>query len=84
MNISTNLVEEDPNFWPILPSFVAARKTAAKLRVTNDTLEKGVTLIQKYNRLRTKSEEQTQFILQVVTEHQKKLPQITKIALAEA
>ena len=36
-DISTYFLEEDPNLWPKLPSFVAARKTVAKLRVTNDT-----------------------------------------------
>ena len=37
-------------------SFVAAWKTVAKLRVTNDTAERGVALTQEYNGLRTKSE----------------------------
>ena len=84
LGISTNFLEKDHNLWPNLPSFVAARKTVAKLRVTNDTAERGVTLMHQYNGLQTKSGKPTQFILQVVAEHQKKLPHITKAALAEA
>ena len=53
LGISTNFIE-DPSLWPNLPSFVAARKTVAKLRVTNDTAERGVALIQEYNGLRKK------------------------------
>ena len=82
MDILTNLLKEDPNLWLNLPSFVAARKTITELRVKNDTAERGVALVQEYNGLRTKSEEQAQFILQVMAEHRKKLPQIT--ALVEA
>lgn len=69
LNISTDFLEKDPALWSGLPSYIEAQKTVGKLRVTNDTAERGVALIQEYNGLRTKSEEQTQFILQVVAEH---------------
>ena len=59
LNISTNFQEEDLNLQPNVPSFVAVRKTAAKLCVTNDTAKSGVALMQQYNGLRTKSEKQT-------------------------
>jgi hypothetical protein len=39
--------------------------------VTNDTAERGVALMQQHNRLLSKTEEQTQFIIQVVSEHRK-------------
>ena len=81
---STNFLEEDSNLWQNLSSFVAAQKTAAKLRATNDTAERGVAPVQEYNGPRKKSEEQTQFIRQVVAEHQKKPLLITKTALVEA
>ena len=71
LGISTNFLEEDPKLWPNLPSFVAARKSVAKHRVTNDTAERGIALKQEYNGLRTKSEEQTQSILQVGAKHRK-------------
>ena len=40
--------------------------------------------MQEYNGLQTKSEKQTQFILQVVAELRKKLPHIIKTALVES
>ena len=72
LGISTNFLQKYPNLWPNLPSFVAARKTIAKLCVANHTAERGVALMQEYNGLQSKSEEQKQFLQQVVTEHPQK------------
>nr|XP_047146815.1 uncharacterized protein LOC124819345 [Hydra vulgaris] len=84
LNISTSFFDEDPAIWRDLPAFTEAQTFVGKLRVTNDTAEQGVALIQEYSGLRTKSEEQTQFILQVVAEHKKKLPEISKVAVVES
>ena len=57
---------------------MSAEKIANSLTVTNDTAERGVAIIQEYNGLLSKTEEQTQFILQVVKEHRKLFPNALK------
>jgi hypothetical protein len=54
--------------------YLKAEEIVRALRVTNDTAERGVAMIQEYSGLLTKSEEQTQFLLQVVAEHRKLFP----------
>ena len=83
LKISTTFLQEDPVIWCDLPSFTEAQNFVSKLRVTNDTAERGVSLIQQYNGIRTKSEEQTQFIIQLVAEHRKTMPKITKTAIVD-
>ena len=51
------------------------------MKVTNDSAERGVALIQSYNRLLTKNEEQLQFLLQVVSEHRHIFPNTNKDTL---
>ena len=52
-----------------------------RLKVVNDNAERGVALVQAYNRLLTKDEEQQQFLLQVVSEHRRVYPDIHKETL---
>jgi len=49
-----------------------------ELRVVNDTAERGVALMQEFNALLTKDEEQTQFAIQVIKEHRKRYPDSKK------
>jgi len=44
----------------------------------NDWAERGVALIQHFNRTLTKDEDQLQFLLQVVSDHRRRLPDCTK------
>ena len=44
------------------------------MKVTNDTAERGVSLIQNYLHVLTKDEEQRQYLLQIVSERRKKFP----------
>jgi len=48
------------------------------LKVVNDHAERGVALVQRYNKILTKTKEQFQFLLQVVSQHQKKFPDSRK------
>jgi len=48
------------------------------LKVINDHAERGVALVQRYNKILTKTKEQFQFLLQVVSQHQKKFPDSRK------
>lgn len=78
LSLNSDFLKDDPETWSDNPLYCELQRSVAKLRVTNDTAERGVALMQEYNGLRTKSEEQTQFILQVVAQHRKLLRSITK------
>lgn len=51
------------------------------VKVVNDVAERGVALIQKFNATITQSEEQKQFLLQVVEKHRKLYQNCNKINL---
>ena len=76
-------MKEDPETWSDNPLCCELQQSVAKLRVTTDTAERGVALMQEYNGLRTKVEDHTQFILQVVAQHRQLLPSITKAAITK-
>lgn len=65
---------QDPHEWPQFQSFQAASNLVRYLAVVNDRAERGVALIQDFNKKLTTNEEQLQFLHQVVTEHRKKFP----------
>ena len=50
----------------------------SEIKVVNDLAERGVALIQQYNNCLTRSEEQKQYLLQVIEEHRKKFPSVSK------
>jgi hypothetical protein len=60
-----------------------ASKVIAGLAVVNDRAERGVALIQEFNKKLTKNEAQLQFLLQVVSDHRKQFPSCTKHAIVE-
>jgi len=51
------------------------------LSVVNDLAKRGVALIEQYNSILTKDEEQKQFLLQVVEEHRRRFPDSSKKTL---
>lgn len=51
--------------WEGIASFIEAKEIIGQLRVVNDTAERGVKLMEEYNSLITKDEEQKQYVLQV-------------------
>ena len=53
------------------------------LNVTNDAAERGVALIQSFNRSITTNEERKQFLLQIVKEHRRSLPNSNKSKLVQ-
>ena len=52
------------------------------MKVINDDAERGVALIEEYNALITKNEEQKQFLLQVVQDHRRRFPDCSKAQLS--
>ena len=80
--LDLDLLETDPSTWQNKSSFQEAVKKARALSVITDTAERVVALIQEYNKLLTKSEDQLQFLLQLVAEHRSAFPDSQKSTLA--
>ena len=83
LDLRRDFLNEEPNTWANNATYIAAEEIAKSLTVTNDTAERGVALIQEYNGLLSKTEEQTQFILQVVREHRLLFPDARKSTVVE-
>ena len=62
----------------IRPAILHAERIVKSLKVVNDMAERGVKLIQDYNTILTKDEEQKQFLLQVIQEHRRMYPDSKK------
>ena len=58
--------------WDELKDFVEMKKTLKHFKVVNDAAERGVALIQKFNKLITNDEDQKQYLLMVIAAHRKK------------
>ena len=74
-------MEKDPDTWQHCDDYCEALKGVNALTVTNDHAERGIALIQEYNRILIHCEEQKQYLLQVVSEHRKQFPNCKKSTL---
>jgi len=83
-NIGTDFLRKEVAEWANDPQYQFGRDIVAKLRVTNDIAERAVKLIQDYNKSRTKSEEQQQYLIQVVNDYRKTYPDYKKSTLTQA
>ena len=81
LNISTSFFDSDPEDWDANDEYKIGLNVAKNLRVVNDHAERGVALIAEYNSIITKSEDQMQFLLQVVQDHRKRFPDSKKETL---
>ena len=68
LKLDQKFLDEDPSTWKDHDGFQSAIRCIQSISVTNDSAERGVALIQEYNKLITKDEDQLQFLLQVVSE----------------
>lgn len=66
--LSTNFLKLEPSKWLEDADFMKDRNNVGRLRSVNDVAERGVKLIQEYSGLLTTSEEQLQYVLQLVSE----------------
>ena len=60
-----------PESWNDNEQYKAAERIVRSLKVVNDSAERGVKLIQDYNEILIKNEEQKPYLLQVVQDHRK-------------
>ena len=72
---------EDPSLWEQDSSFIEAREKVQWLKVVNDSAKRGVGLIQVFNPVLTKQEDQKQYLLHIVEEHRKQFLSASKSAI---
>ncbi|XP_036340626.1 uncharacterized protein LOC118749994 [Rhagoletis pomonella] len=82
-DLSDEFLNTDPSQWHKNEDFVKALSLVEKLKVVNDPAERGVKLMEDYNNLFTKNEQQKQYVLQVVSEYRQKFPDSRKQTLSK-
>ena len=83
LRLDTNFLKKNPDVWHSSESFQSSLAITKRLKVVNNNAERGVVLVQAYNRLLTKDEKQLQFLLQVVSEHRRGYPDTRKETLCQ-
>lgn len=83
LGLSTSWLEEECISWVRNSSYLECLSIIKKLTVVNDIAERGVKLMQEYNDLFTKNEEQKQFIIQVLDDYRNKNIKNTKESLLQ-
>lgn len=78
LELPSAFLETNPNSWKDNDDYQKALATVSALKPINDSAERGVALMSEYNKLLTNNEEQKQYLLQVVSEHRKKIPSCKK------
>ena len=63
LNISTAFLDLDPENWPSSEDYLKGLEVVQNIKVTNDHAERGVALVQEFNRHITHDEDQLQFLL---------------------
>ena len=82
-DVSSDFLNTDPENWEDNESYISAKRTARSLRVVNDIAERGVALMDEYNKLHTNDEEQKQFLLLTVKQYRQRYPDRKKTTLAQ-
>ncbi|KAL4147851.1 hypothetical protein QTP88_002189 [Uroleucon formosanum] len=72
--INTTFLNEDYLMWANNSDYNTAVSILKNIAVKNDVAERGVKLIEDYNNKITKDESQKQYLLQVVSDYNKKYP----------
>lgn len=80
---STEFLQKDPTEWSADETYTQMKDDLRYLEVVNDHAERAVKLFTDFNRSLTKNEEQKQYLLQVVTDYRKRVPDATKTTLAQ-
>ena len=70
-----------PALWHLDPIYQSLTAKVKLLKVINDCAERGVVLVHAYNSALMKDETQKQYLLLLVSSHQKQFPALTKAAL---
>jgi hypothetical protein len=81
LHLPTSFLVKPPSQWIGEQSYQEASRIINGLAVVNDRAERGVALVQEFNKKLTVDEEQLQFLLQVVSEHRRQFPDCNKKTL---
>lgn len=76
--ISQDFILANPATWKSRADYQEGRRIVNNLRVVNDTAERGVKMIQDYNRILCQGEEEKQYLLHVIDSYRKKYPSANK------
>lgn len=76
--MAQNFLNKDPSQWQEDPSYQELNDAASTMKVVNDSAERAIALMQKYNSSLTKNEEQKQYLLRQVERHRKNYPSCAK------
>ncbi|CAB0016747.1 unnamed protein product [Nesidiocoris tenuis] len=79
--LSPDLLEREVVTWESDPEYLHIKNIVSSMRVVNDIAERGVALMEEYNKLHTQNEEQKQYLLLTVKEFRKKFPDSRKSTL---
>ncbi|KAL4103442.1 hypothetical protein QTP88_018819 [Uroleucon formosanum] len=82
-NLSTNFLDLEPQLWDTDENYKIGFHMVQQLKVVNDTAERSIKLIEDYNSIITKNEDQKQFLLQVVRNYRQKYPDSKKSTLLQ-
>jgi hypothetical protein len=78
LRLPDSFLKLPPEAWNDDKDFQACIEVVGSLKVVNNSAERGVKLIQDFNDVLTKDEDQKQFLLQIVQEHRKLYPDSNK------
>lgn len=72
--LSQDFLNHSPAVWDDLDDYKEALKIVKKLRVVNDTAERGVKMVQDYNEGLCRNEDEFQDLLLVIADYMKQFP----------
>ena len=81
LGVDESFLQEDPATWESNQAFQSGKLKVMNIPVINDVAERGVALIEQFNRHHTTDENQLQYLLGVVEIHRKRYPVATKAIL---
>lgn len=79
--MTPDFLKTEVETWDNDESYKRNKAIAYSMRVVNDIAERGVALMEEYNKLHTTDEEQKQYLLLLVKDYRKKFPDTKKSTL---
>lgn len=83
LDLKAEWLNDDPETWSEQSEYAALCSYVSSLKVTNDTAERGVRIIQDFARTVTKNETDLQWLLQCVEKHRREFPEFKKSNMRE-
>ena len=78
LDLPCSFLESNAENWDSNDEYLKARETVMNMKVTNDLAERGVKLMEEYNKILTNDEQQKQYLLQIVKKFRSSLPDKNK------